>query len=246
MEFLELKNIAEQTMRLVNPSSAEKLLRAGQIAGMRPGSRVIDFGSGFAEPLALWASELEVSGVGIDIRPHACERARQRLAELGVSERVEIVCQNAAHYAFEPGTFDVATCIGATFIWQGGFREALQTMRRAVKSGGRLVAGEAYWRAPLVPPEFAQPMTELKSEHELLAILHDEGYELATVMHASRAEWDRYESDNWLGFLKWLQENPEHPDRQQVIDQLHEDQEGYLRFGRQYVGWALYVLFPAP
>lgn len=246
MEFLELKDISEQTMRLVNPSSAEKLLRAGAIAGMQPGVRVIDFGAGFAEPLALWASELEVSSVGIDIRPHACARARERLTELGVSERVEIVCENAASYAFEPGAFDVATCIGATFIWPGGFREALQTMRRAVKPGGRLVVGEAYWRAPLVPPEFAQPMTEFKTEHDLLAILHEEGYELATVMHASRAEWDRYESDNWIGLLQWLRENPEHPDRQQVIDHLHDAQESYLRYGRHYIGWALYVLFPGP
>lgn len=246
MDFLELKNIAEQTMRLVNPSSAEKLLRAGQIAGMRPGCRVIDFGTGFAEPLALWASELEVSGVGIDIRPHACERARARLAELDMSDRVEIVCQNAADYAFEPGTFDVATCIGATFIWPGGFREALQTMRRAVRPGGPLIVGEAYWRAPLVPPEFAQPVPEIKSERELLTILHEEGYELGTVMHASRAEWDRYESDNWLGLLQWLREYPEHPDRQQVIDHLHDTQEDYLRYGRHYIGWALYVLFPGP
>jgi SAM-dependent methyltransferase len=246
VDFFELKNIAEQTMRLVNPSSARKLLRAGRIAGMEPGSRVIDFGSGFAEPLGLWASELGVSGVGIDIRPHACERAGQRLAELGVSDRVEIVCGDAANYAFEPASYDVATCIGATFIWEEGLRGALRAMRQALKPGGRIVVGEAYWRTPLVPPEFAQPMTEFGTEAEILAVIHEEGYELATVMHASRAEWDRYESANWRGFLKWLAENPEHPERQQVIDQLHEDQESYLRTGRHYIGWALYVLYPAP
>jgi SAM-dependent methyltransferase len=246
MDFFELKNISEQTMRLVNPSSAEKLLRAGQLAGMEPGSRVIDFGSGFAEPLALWASELGIGGVGIDIRPHACERARLRLAELAVGDRVEIVCDDAANYAFEPASFDVATCIGATFVWEEGLRGALRAMRQATKQGGRIVVGEAYWRTPMVPPEFAQPMTELRTEAEILAVIHEEGYELATVMHASRAEWDRYESDNWLGFLKWLDENPEHPERQQVIDQLHEDQESYLRYGRHYIGWALYVLYPAP
>jgi SAM-dependent methyltransferase len=246
VDFFELKNISEQTMRLVNPTSARKLLRAGRLAGMEPGSRVIDFGSGFAEPLALWASELGISGVGIDIRPHACERARQRLAEVGAGDQVEIVCENAANYAFEPGSYDVATCIGATFIWPDGLRGALRAMRQATKPGGRLVAGEAYWRTPLAPPELVQPVTEIRTEAELLAIVHEEGYELAAVMHASRAEWDRYESANWQGFLKWLAEHPEHPERQQVIDQLHEDQDSYLRTGRYYIGWALYVLHPAP
>ena len=246
MDFFYLKNISEQTMRLVNPTSAEKLLRAGRLARMGPGSRVIDFGTGFAEPLALWASELGVGGVGVDIRPHACDRARARLDELGVGDRVEIVCDNGAGYAFEPESFDVATCIGATFIWGDGLRGALRRMRQALKPGGRIVVGEAYWRTPLVPPELAQSMTEFGTEPELLAVIHDEGYELATVMHSDRAEWDRYESDNWLGFLKWLDENSAHPERQQVIDQLHEDQESYLRTGRYYIGWALYVLYPAP
>jgi hypothetical protein len=73
VDFFELKNISEQTMRLVNPSSARKLLRAGRLAGMEPGSRVIDFGSGFAEPLALWASEL-----GDERRGHRHPPARLR------------------------------------------------------------------------------------------------------------------------------------------------------------------------
>ena len=44
MNFLDLKDISERYMELVNPICAEKLLRIGQVMGLRPGQRVIDFG----------------------------------------------------------------------------------------------------------------------------------------------------------------------------------------------------------
>ena len=80
MNFLELKNISEQYMDLLNPTTPEKIIKAGQIAGLKPGDRVIDFGTGFAEPLILWAERFGISGVGIDLRPYACERAVKMIA----------------------------------------------------------------------------------------------------------------------------------------------------------------------
>ena len=58
MKFLELKDISERYMRLLNPCSPEKIVKIGQMAGLEPGNRVIDFGAGFGESLALWASIL--------------------------------------------------------------------------------------------------------------------------------------------------------------------------------------------
>ena len=77
MEFFELKNISERYLELVNPSTPEKIVLAGRVAGMGEGGRVIDFGSGYGEALILWAREFGISGLGIDIRPAACARARR-------------------------------------------------------------------------------------------------------------------------------------------------------------------------
>jgi SAM-dependent methyltransferase len=244
MEFLELKNISERYLELVNPTTPEKLLRAGRVAGMRDGSRVIDFGSGYGEALALWASSLGIAGLGIDIRPAACERARMKIKAHGLEGQIEIVCANAAEHPVEPRAFDVASCVGATFIWSGGFREAIRAMRRATTSAGRLVIGEAHWLVTQVPPEFAQREPAIVTEHELLNMARAEGYEVSYVLHSSRDDWDRYESENWRGLADWLDENPTHPEREEVLLHLHKSQEEYLRFAREYVGWALYVLKP--
>jgi ubiquinone/menaquinone biosynthesis C-methylase UbiE len=214
MKFFDLKDISEQFMELVNPTSPEKIIKAGQMAGMKLGHKVIDFGCGFAEPLILWAKQFGISGVGIDIRPKACERAELKVARNELSHRIEIVCGDAAQYVYPAHSFDLATCIGATFIW-GTFGEALRAMKEAIRPRGKLVVGEAYW-------------------------LTDFEY----VLHSSTDDWDRYEADNWYGLLRWIEEHPNHPERQQVIDHLHANQDEYTRYGRMYLGWALYVLNP--
>ena len=106
MNFFDLKNISERYMDLINPISAEKILKIGRMLGLKPGDRVIDFGCGFGETLAMWAEQFGISGIGIDIRPHACERARQRVSTLDLAERIQIVCADAGEYRFKPHTLD--------------------------------------------------------------------------------------------------------------------------------------------
>jgi SAM-dependent methyltransferase len=243
VKFLDLKDISEQYMELANPTSPEKLIKVGQIAGMKARDRVIDFGCGYAEPLILWAERFGISGVGLDIRPYACTRAEKKIAKKGLAGRLEVVCGDAAEYKFTPHSFAIATCIGATFIW-GTFGEAIHAMKEAVVPGGKLIIGEAHWLTDDVPVEFRSEQTDIRSEVELLEMARAEGHEFEYVLHSNHDEWDRYEADNWYGLLRWIEANPEHPESQQVIDHLHESQEEYVRYGRMYFGWAIYVLDP--
>lgn len=243
MKFLDLKDISERDLELINPSSVEKIITVGNFAGLEPGKRVIDFGSGFAEPLVLWADYFGISGLGIDIRPYACQRAQEKIKKRGVRDRVEIVCASASEYQFEPHGYDVAACLGATFIW-GGFEPTIQAMKEAVHPAGRLIVGEPYWSRNQVSQDVLDQKEGIFREDELLEMIRRQSYELAYVVRASQDDWDRYQAGNWQGLLKWLDENPEHPERQQVLDHLHESQDWYLRYGREYLGWAIYVLTP--
>ena len=150
MQFLDLKDISEQFIELLNPTTPEKIIKAGQMAGMKPGHKVIDFGCGYAEPLILWAKQFGISGVGIDVRAKACERAELKVRRNELSQRIEIVCGDAAKYVYTPQSFDLATSIGSTFIW-GTFREAVHAMKGAIKPRGKLVIGEVYWQTDEVP-----------------------------------------------------------------------------------------------
>ena len=241
MDFLELKNISERYMELVNPTTPEKVLTIGTVLGLHKGSRVIDFGCGYGEVLALWAQNFDISGVGIDIRLSACERAQQKMRDHGLANRITIICANAAEYAFEPHTYDVAACIGATFIWDS-FQAAIGHMKAAIRPNGKLAVGEAHWRSANIPPEYAQTQPIFHHEYELAQLARTEGFDLEYLVRASHSDWDRYESDNWYGLVRWLEANPDHPAHAEVAEHLHSSQDEYLRYGREYLGWAMYVL----
>lgn len=240
MEFLDLKDIAEKRMELVNPISAEKLLHLGRVIGLQPGQQVIDFGCGYGEMLRLWGESYGINGLGIDVRALACERARNKFSRIGWQDRFEIVQGNAATYAYTPHAYQVAACIGSTFIW-GDFRGAIRGMQDALVPGGALAIGEVYWRTGHAPPAYVR-QEQLFTETELLAIAREEGFEVGYVVRASQDDWDNYEAENWRGLLDWLEKNPEHPERAQVHTFLSESQDEYFRYGREYVGWAVYLL----
>jgi ubiquinone/menaquinone biosynthesis C-methylase UbiE len=241
MEFFDLMAISHRYMEILNPSTPEKIIRLGKMLKLKEGSRVIDFGSGCAEPLALWAEEFGITGTGIDISGDFCERARKKLAAKGLSDRIEIICSPGADYAFEEGSFDAATCIGATFVF-GGYRQTVRAMKRAVRRGGRLGIGETHWLGNRVDPVYAQEQTATYTEPQLAQFTREEGFELEYIIRASFDDFDRYVSDTWSALLRWLDENPGHPDYEQVFKFFHTDQDDYLRSQHPYMGWAMYCL----
>jgi len=243
MEFFDIMGISHRYMEILDPSTPEKVIKLGKLLKLKEGKRIIDFGCGCAEPLSLWAEEFGVTGVGIDISRDFCDRARQKLAFKGLSDRIEIVCCNGADYKFEEDVFDAATCIGSTFIF-GGYQQTLQALKRAVRQDGRLGIGETYWLSNLIHPEYAQRQTTTHTEMQLAQFTRDEGFELEYIIRASRDDWDRYISDNWYGLIRWLEENPTHADYEQVFNHFRADQDEYLQFLRESMGWAMYCLAP--
>jgi SAM-dependent methyltransferase len=243
MDFFDLVNISERNIEIIDPLTPEKVLTVGKYLRLREGSRVIDFGCGYAEPLALWAEHYGISGIGIDVRQHVCERARRKLSERGLADRLEIVCGKGAEYSFEEGAFDAAACLGATFIWEG-FKPTVRAMCRAIHGSGRLAIGEPYWNTDSIPAEIRAAEPGFLTERELVDVIRKEGLDLAYVVRSSHDDWDAYEAGNWDGLLLWLDENPEHPERDDVIRHLHKIQDEYVGYVREHMGWAAYVLTP--
>jgi ubiquinone/menaquinone biosynthesis C-methylase UbiE len=243
MDFFDIMSISHRYMEILNPSTTEKIIQLGKLLRLKKGDRVIDFGCGCAEALTLWAEEFGIIGIGIDISEDFCERARKKLALKGLSDRIEIVCSPAADYVFEEGDFDAATCIGSTFVF-GGFQQTIQTMKRAVHQNGRLGIGETHWLSNQVHPEYAQQQATTHTEMELTHFTRDAGFELEYIIHSSQDDWDRYISDSWYGLLRWLEENPNHPDHEQVFKYFRTDQDEYLQYQHLNMGWAMYCLTP--
>ncbi len=244
MEFFDLVNISERYIELVNPTTPEKIEVVGQILNLTRTSRIIDFGCGYGEVLAIWARLYGISGTGIELRKHACQRATKKMVVQNLTDRIEIVCGDAAEFEFRHQTYSAAICLGASFIW-GGFRKTIRSMKHAVVDGGKLAVGEPYWLRDQIPSEYMDAEPDVHFESELLEIAHEEGFDIEYVVRSSHDDWDSYEAGNWYALVRWIEENPDHPERQEVIDHLHSSQELYFKYTREYLGWAIYLLTPA-
>jgi len=245
MEFFELMDISHKYLEILNPSSHEKILTIGDVLNLDASSRVVDFGCGKGELLILWAEKFGISGTGVDISEQFCQTARNKITERNLDSRIDIVQANGNEYTPNDNNYDAGLCIGATFIW-GGFQPTIQGLKQSVKSDGRLVIGEPYWLKSEIPQAYidsaAAPGT--LHEHEILQISNQEGYDIEDMVSASQDDWDRYNAGNWRGLIRWINDNPDHPERQDVLNRLRKNQDDYLRYEREYLGWAIYVLNP--
>lgn len=217
MDINELITLSQGTLAIMNPTTPEKVLLAGQAAGLREGSRVVEIGCGNGTILALWGREYGVSGLGIEVREDACRRAGQALREAGVGDRITVRCMDAREYVpDEP--FDCAASIGASHIW-GGFAATLDALMELVTDEGVIIIGDRCWRKEHVPPEFAREWSDVLTGYEILSIVRDVGLDVAAVIRADVDDWDRYESGIWQANPLLARRQPK-PSRPRLRDRL--------------------------
>jgi SAM-dependent methyltransferase len=238
--------IAEADHRILDPFTDEKLRLLGEVAGVGPGTRVLDLACGKGEMLCRWASWLGAGGVGVDLSHVFLAAARERAAELGVADRISFVQGDAGAYEAAAGAFDIASCLGATWIG-GGLIGTAALLKPAVRAGGLVLIGEPFW-LETPPAEAVAAFGFAPGEYVPLTGTADRleaaGLELVEMVLADGDSWDRYEAAQWRTISAWLAANPDDPDHEAMRRFLDENRRTYLRWGRRYLGWGVFVTRP--
>ncbi len=209
--------ISEVDHQILNPLAAEQLVVIGDICGLRAGHRHLDLASGKGEMLCQYASRYGTTGIGVDVHRGCIDEANARALELGVENQVEFVHADASTYAAGPDSFDLVSCIGATWIGDG-LVGTLRLMRPPLRPGGWLVVGELFWNEQ--PPDPVQDALGFGDEvvdlGRLLTRVEGEGLDLVEMVAASRDTWDRYSASQWLNVSNWLAAHPDDPEADDV------------------------------
>ncbi|HET7744889.1 MAG TPA: methyltransferase domain-containing protein [Gaiellaceae bacterium] len=237
--------VAESRHELQNPTSEEKLVLLGERLDLRPGARVLDVASGRGGPALLLARTFECSIVGIELSPDFHATAAERAAERGLSHLVSFTLGDASQVDLPRDAYDAALCLGASFVY-GGLGQTVAALAAAVRPGGHVVVGEPYWRCLPLPDDYADRDDPWTTLEETVNVFEESGLPVVSVIASSEDDWDRYETLHWLAVEEWLAVNASDPSADEIRTRHRRWKSVYLRHGRDYCGWAIFVAWKRP
>jgi SAM-dependent methyltransferase len=244
MNLWKFFDITHREHVICNPISIDKLEELILLLHLRPGARVLDIASGKGEFLVQLAERYGIEGVGVDLSPYYIADARRKHQERVPDAQLRFLEMEGADYApEEPESFDVVACIGASWIY-GGHKETLRALASMAARESWIVVGEPYWRQPPAEEYLAaigQQRSTYGSHKENVDVGQTQGLELAYTLVSSPDDWDRYEGLQWYAAEQWARAHPDDSDVEEVLDRVRRNKMAYLTWGRETLGWAIYV-----
>lgn len=245
MEIMKYYEVSHRWHDLFNPMSMPKLERLCQQFRLKKGANVLDVACGRAEYLVRLAELYEITGVGVDISAQFVKMARENLDARVPDADIKILELDGAKYKEEgeDGPFDLAMCIGADWIFKG-VPGTIRAMKDMVKDGGYVAIGSPYWLKE--PSKEYLELSGVKREEygwsdHCIELGVKEGLSCIYLVASDHDDWDHYESLQWWAVDRYVKDHPDDPDGPELLMKAREFREHYLRGGREYFNWAIYV-----
>lgn len=230
-----------------NPTSPERLDELIGLLDLATGAVAWEAACGKGELLVRLAEQRRVRGIGVDLSPYEVPVARQRAAARAPAGSLTIIEGDAATHPPAPASVDLAICLGASWIW-GGHRGTLRALRGFAKPGGLILVGEPYWLHEPDPDYLSAAelsADEFSTLQGNVAIAAEEGLALLYALPSRDEDWDRYEMLQLRAAERWALARPDDPDVEELLTRARRGADAYLRWGRDTLGWSIY-LFRAP
>lgn len=227
-----------------NPMSVEKFEELIALLRLDPGDRVLEIATGKGEFIIRLAERYDIGGVGVDLSPYCVADAKEKHQQRVPDTALTFLEMDGADYEPEQSErFSLVACIGASWIY-GGHRGTLKALNRVAAQGSWVVVGEPYWRQG-PPAGYLAAIGEDRSAYGThngnVTVGQELGLELVYTLVSNQDDWDRYEGLQWYAAEVWASRHPDDPDVDAVLERVRRDKEAYLRWGRETMGWAIYV-----
>ncbi len=233
------------------PLSEAKMAQIMDSLALGACQRVLDVGCGCGEVLIRLYERFQIQGIGIDKSPDHVAEAVRRADGRVTQSAVRFFEGDAQSYAEDPGSFDMAMCMGSTHAFglgSGAYRNAVRQMMSVVAPGGLVLVADGYLKRPATP-EYRKILGDSLPDEMTHAANVATGTDLGLIPLAAwtsnEDEWDDFE---WT-YQRIVQRNAEgRPDDERAkarLVQRRQWMQAYLQWGRETLGFGVY-LFQRP
>ena len=178
-------------MRICNPMTGTNLGDTIAVVAPRDGDTVLDIACGHGELLVRLAERWSIDGIGVDRSPWVLVRAAKGAALRSLRGSLTWWLGDAAGLASDR-TWDVVTCLGASWIWDG-FAGTVEAMAARTKPGGRIAFGELQLNDGGDAAVDAEAYGVVLTREDQLAVLERHGIEPIAEIVTTRDSWDDYD-----------------------------------------------------
>jgi len=227
----DLNLAAYARMGIANPVSEGAIQALLDQTDLAPGDRAAELGCGNAEVARVLARRgLRV--LAVDRGEAMAALARERVAEAGLTDAIEVVAGEAGTVARHEGPFRLIAALGTTQL--GDFA----VLRRAIEPGGWLLWGDIFWHQT---PAVAVPGLDYDTDAGWRRRGAQAGLRLVETRVSPDAEWADYVAALTGAAQAWAAQHPDHPERAQIQARAATLAALYGPASRATLGFALYL-----
>ncbi len=244
MDMWKFFGITHTDHTVMDPMSLAKTNEVIELLKLEKGSKVLDIACGKAEFLCTVAERYKITGTGVDASPFTYAAAVENVKARALADSIEILNMDGAAFKPDaPESYDLSSCIGGSWIFQG-HKGTLEALAKMAKPGGLVLVGEPFWRSE-PDDEYLKMMGMELGQHGTHMSNAKTGEELGLAylysVVSNEDDWDRYEGLQWQAAERYALSNPDDPDNDELLSKVHSNREAYFKWGRHCLGWAMYL-----
>ncbi|MCP4357169.1 MAG: class I SAM-dependent methyltransferase [Chloroflexi bacterium] len=244
MDTWKYFDITHKEHIICNPTNLDKFQHLISMLRLPPTANVLELATGKGEFIIRLAEQYAISGIGVDISPYCIRDAKTKLAQRAPTANITFLEMGGADYQPDKlESFDLTACIGASWIFDG-HQGTLAALKKMTKPNGWIIVGEPHWLQEPAPDYLtAANVTKDSFDTHYENILTGEALGLTPMytIVSSYDDWDRYEGLQWYAAENYALSHPKDPDLPELTERVHAYRREYLQWGRDTLGWALYL-----
>ena len=243
---MSFQRIAYEVREVCNGVELSVLEAAVARTGLGEGATAIDIGTGNATVAIRLAQRFGLAIAAVELDPVMADLARSRIEAANAGHQVSLTIARAAQMLARTEPVDLIVALGTTDVSGEGRptpEAGFIALRRSLKPGGWLLWGDVVWLAD--PPAPLRQITEVTNQYTddagWRAAAAAAGFEVVKGRISPHAVYDAYVCDSLAAARAWVEVHPEAPEAASIVFNADRVQ-AIMEFGRDYIGFGLYLL----